>query len=715
MVEVEEKEEEEDGDMAAKALHVAALGRPFTLGMLYDARRDQLLPGVTLWDESTLAEMTLEEAQPGSDFKIAASDSLEQKSTLLDIEGSLKTSLFFGLVKAEGSGKFMSDVKSSRRQSRVSFQYKATTFFKQLKTSPKARKAQKLDSSVKSLATHVVTGILYGANAFFVFDSEKVDASSVMELEAKMKAVVNLISLFTASGVVDISLTEEQRSVAEKFSCKFYGDFILDSNPATFEDAVKTYVELPKLLGQSGENSVPLMVWMMPLKKMNLRAAEMVTEISPGLTMKAEDVLEGFNGLAMRSSDSLDDNNYFALTDDRFSSFQNLCKIFAASIQDKMAKTLPSVRAGKESEKALKKIFDDMEKSPFSLRKLTNWMDNTEREVSVARSCVEMMDEAKIMANNTEVVVEVLDPEVEDVLCFVFTSLETADPYLQELSDYLKSSGSKYTSVESPSTQDPWYLSSDVIIKMREKAKEFGGLARGLKNSSRYKFLVAAITNGSHQGASIYHYRNTVLLTEDFSRPAVTDVETITHKRDLMWYATDLQLDPDTVHPKLLLSEGNKKVTQGEVQLYPYSPQRFDHYVQVLGRDGLTGRHYWEVEWSVGYEQGVAVGVAYQGLFRTGQSKLCRLGYNVLSWCFGHNFPKTYAYHNGGLLHDEDFPEEGCTQVGVFLNWSAGTLSFYKVRGENLKHLYTFSTEFSEPVYPAFQTSADKHYVFLCL
>ncbi|KAI9529425.1 hypothetical protein NQZ68_011134 [Dissostichus eleginoides] len=33
------------GEMASDLMNVAALGRPFTLGMLYDARKDELVPG----------------------------------------------------------------------------------------------------------------------------------------------------------------------------------------------------------------------------------------------------------------------------------------------------------------------------------------------------------------------------------------------------------------------------------------------------------------------------------------------------------------------------------------------------------------------------------------------------------------------------------------------------------------------------------------------
>ncbi|CAL8284478.1 unnamed protein product [Gadus morhua 'NCC'] len=66
-------------------------------------------------------------------------------------------------------------------------------------------------------------------------------------------------------------------------------------------------------------------------------------------------------------------------------------------------------------------------------------------------------------------------------------------------------------------------------------------------------------------------------------------------KPALKKYACDLTLDPNTAHRRLSLSEDNRKVTRvGEVQSYPDHPDRFDSRRQVLGREALTGRCYWE-------------------------------------------------------------------------------------------------------------------------
>ncbi|XP_029918510.1 NLR family CARD domain-containing protein 3-like, partial [Myripristis murdjan] len=64
----------------------------------------------------------------------------------------------------------------------------------------------------------------------------------------------------------------------------------------------------------------------------------------------------------------------------------------------------------------------------------------------------------------------------------------------------------------------------------------------------------------------------------------------------LRGHACDLTLDPNTAHRNLRLSEDNRRVTWvREQQSCPDHPDRFDLWPQVLCREGLTGRCYWEV------------------------------------------------------------------------------------------------------------------------
>ncbi|XP_029923967.1 neoverrucotoxin subunit alpha-like isoform X1 [Myripristis murdjan] len=164
-----------------------------------------------------------------------------------------------------------------------------------------------------------------------------------------------------------------------------------------------------------------------------------------------------------------------------------------------------------------------------------------------------------------------------------------------------------------------------------------------------------------------------------------------------MKYSCQLRLDPNTAHRFLVLSEGNRTVTwEGEWQPYPGHPERFEDWWQILCRDGLTGRCYWEV-WKTGR---VDIGVAYRGIRRRGKTEDGRLGWNKNSWvltCYDGSFS---AQHNN--IRTDTCEPPNCSRVAVYLDWPAGSLSFYSVSSDTLIHLHTFTCTFTQPLYPAF-------------
>ncbi|XP_072562582.1 NLR family CARD domain-containing protein 3-like isoform X1 [Paramormyrops kingsleyae] len=166
----------------------------------------------------------------------------------------------------------------------------------------------------------------------------------------------------------------------------------------------------------------------------------------------------------------------------------------------------------------------------------------------------------------------------------------------------------------------------------------------------------------------------------------------------LQKYSCQLTLDPNTANRRLSLSGGNRKVTWGEEeQPYPDHPERFDRWPQVLCRESLTGRCYWEAEWD-GY--GALIGVTYKGIRRKGWSD-CRLGYNDKSWILSFD-PHSYSvWHNNKQTLIPIRPS-GSRRVGVYLDWGAGALSFYRVSSDGLTPLYRFTSSFTELLYPGF-------------
>ncbi|XP_071216041.1 protein NLRC3-like isoform X1 [Salvelinus alpinus] len=181
-------------------------------------------------------------------------------------------------------------------------------------------------------------------------------------------------------------------------------------------------------------------------------------------------------------------------------------------------------------------------------------------------------------------------------------------------------------------------------------------------------------------------------------------------KSGLKKYACALTLDPNTTHRKLSLSNSGRTVIC-EADDHPYCPhiERFDDCPQVLCREVLTGRCYWEAEWS---GRAVSVGVAYKDMSRVGKGHDCLLGYNDKSWSLRLLKRRLYICHNN-TNKVIPVPSSCADRVGVYLNSSQGTLSFYLVSSDTLTHLHTFHSTFTEPLYPAFSVN-DYSSVSLC-
>ncbi|KAM9317866.1 E3 ubiquitin/ISG15 ligase TRIM25-like [Pholidichthys leucotaenia] len=103
-------------------------------------------------------------------------------------------------------------------------------------------------------------------------------------------------------------------------------------------------------------------------------------------------------------------------------------------------------------------------------------------------------------------------------------------------------------------------------------------------------------------------------------------------REEFLQYYQEITLDPNTAHRWLELSEGNREVTfMEQSQSYLEHPDRFTGWCpQVLSRESLSERCYWEVEWRWGGEGSVAA--AYKDMKRAGGGNECGFGSNDKSW-----------------------------------------------------------------------------------
>ncbi|XP_063325697.1 tripartite motif-containing protein 16-like [Pelmatolapia mariae] len=159
-------------------------------------------------------------------------------------------------------------------------------------------------------------------------------------------------------------------------------------------------------------------------------------------------------------------------------------------------------------------------------------------------------------------------------------------------------------------------------------------------------------------------------------------------------YSRQITLDPNTANKYLLLFDGNRKVTKmNQQQSYSDHPDRFaDWCYQVLSRESLTGRCYWEVEWRGG-EVGVAI--AYNNVSKVGNVNECLFGNNGRSWAL-YCDTNSYIFLHNNVNTDLSGPRS--SRVGVYLDHRAGILSFYSV-SETMTLLHRVQTTFTQPLY----------------
>ncbi|XP_073682127.1 NACHT, LRR and PYD domains-containing protein 3-like [Garra rufa] len=165
-------------------------------------------------------------------------------------------------------------------------------------------------------------------------------------------------------------------------------------------------------------------------------------------------------------------------------------------------------------------------------------------------------------------------------------------------------------------------------------------------------------------------------------------------------YSHRLTLDLNTVNKRLRLSENNRVITATLTDHhYPDHPDRFDGYnTQVLCRESVCGRCYWEIECSG--DIGVRISVSYKSISRKERGVECVFGYNDQSWSLFCS-PSSYLFIHNNIL--TDLPVKSISsRIGVFVDHGAGTLSFYSVSRNTMSLIHTVQTTFTQPLYPGF-------------
>ncbi len=338
------------------------------MGMLYDVHSEFIIPGKSLWDLTVLKSATNKTAQPSSHFEIIAEDSIEKKSSSLNIEANLKLSLLGGMVDVSGAAKFLNDKQSSEQQARVTLKYSSTTHFEQLT----------IWSSLVPYNTPKCWMIITLHILLLAFNMDLMLSLSLIVHLLQMKNFEMFMVtwrrkysqfLLSRGGLHALDINEKETTEIENFQCQFYGDVILNSNPSNFDEAVKVYKDLPQLLENK---SVSKIVYLYPLSELNGKPQLMVRWINSDLIAEVENIMEGFQKVQMKCNDLLKHNlcSKFSNIEDQMSTLRNLLKRFKMKFSKSIASLLPKIRSLEAEEMELAELVSFIYESPFNPKQM---------------------------------------------------------------------------------------------------------------------------------------------------------------------------------------------------------------------------------------------------------------------------------------------------------------------------------------------------------
>ena len=504
-------------------IKIQAIGRPFRLGMLYDRRKDQIVPGITLWDQKTLSNIT-SSPSPSTYLKITTEDSVSDKAELLDIRAELKVSLMAGFIKAEGSGKYISNRVKRSNTARVSLRYLTTTEYKALSMDQLGKgRIKHVNVFDMNLATDVVVGIVYGAQAVFSFDRTVSVKEDFKHIKAGLKIQVAKIS-FSVDVWGEGKYNNTERQKLNKFKCSFFGDLRLEHSPTTLAEAVNVYKKLPSMIGKKGENAVPVTVYLLPLEKLDRKASKIVKQISSSLVAKISQFIEDLHSYEVKANDLLSKHAVFKFprVKRHLKAFKNMLSLAKLHFQRDILPIVPQIRGNGKSEKKLADLFIKREASPVGNSALSSWLSDQQSEIEILDFHIKKMAAKKIAFTTTfsQFLRSLIDPRNKYIISYTIQLFPNTDPYIKAANSYLQNKKNSSSNRWRKLIKNEFKISG-LRSTMRNAFTSFMNLHERTKRRD-VKFIVEEMPSKTKDKPGIYIriFKHGKLLHNEFEMPS---------------------------------------------------------------------------------------------------------------------------------------------------------------------------------------------------
>ena len=349
------------------------------VGQLFDIRRRQLVPN-RLWDEDDLAEdRLLVEESPFTNYSVSLSDTLQERMDMMGVNASITAKMLFISVSIDA--KYLYRKNTSSRHTSVTARFSTTSNTKKL-TSWHMKMENIKYPEVNQEATHVISGIKYGANAFFKFEAEYKKSQAHHEISGSLSKVVSAIPGLKGS-------SSERPSILKKVKYSYFGDYSDPRASASGDDSYEEGVSMIEAITKKDNQheDVPVTLFLTPLHRMNIplpQNQEAIVELSCKLQHEILALKQDMN----RTEEELKSIRK-SKTAECFVDFNAAVVKTMALLEGEHAKMMDYMKTNKDDEKLLAEKIDEFKTSIFGRKHSMPWIAKLLDEVDAMDAFIE--------------------------------------------------------------------------------------------------------------------------------------------------------------------------------------------------------------------------------------------------------------------------------------------------------------------------------------
>ncbi|CAF2845263.1 unnamed protein product [Rotaria sp. Silwood2] len=361
-----------------------AICRQGFIGSLYDIRTDKL-EGTNLFKKKLPEEFINVRDNPHTDYELLFHNSQKETFNKMNIEASLKLSLLGGMINITGSAKYLKQTKEDSRTIRVTYVYKVKTKTERLLISMGGLSEYFSEDGLENPnATHMVTGIMWGANVAATFEQVVDNHDQVETVEGSLSVVLKALPI---SGNAKLDLENKENSKHENLKISFSGDLLIDECPQNIAEVLSVFKKVPSLIKSLNDGKGQQLVFFLyPLKRIaqifkhELQITRMINEVSQLVVMRIENIFEDISKGKRKFNDFLNEikpwEDYIS-RDWQNEIREKQVELIAVELktQRELSTLLKNIRSGQEEESVMERLLDNFDReNPCSSRSIEKFL-----------------------------------------------------------------------------------------------------------------------------------------------------------------------------------------------------------------------------------------------------------------------------------------------------------------------------------------------------